>query len=272
MICKSLLMNILRKCQDFHCISISAGYFVGFLVSKLKLGMENWFYDLGFLFSLSFQLELDVLPLIPSSPWAKQYVMCDSSGLDKGLIWDGASSEEKWWTSESWFSAETPAAAVAPGMEGSWFGEHLCCSLNHPCCSSQCLGSLFDVPVQAELSWMWSDRTAAQGSTAEESDVFFANEKLCKASIFKNRKTNKLKAVGWLRGKERSLVWHIKHHSAERISVFQPKVIVFLLIRLIGKSVNNSLFFLKIPFFPGIFCRLGVGTSFHDLRAAGFSL
>lgn len=78
--------------------------------------------------------------------------------------------------------------------------------------------------------------------------------------------------MSWLRGKERSFIWQIKHHSPERISVFQPKAVIFLLIRLISKSVNNSLFFLKSLFFLGIFCRLGVGTSFHDLRAAGISL
>lgn len=180
------------------------------------------------------------------------WFQCFSLDLDKGLICDGASSEENWWTSESWFSAEKPAAAakaVAPGMGGYWFEQKLCCSLNHPCCSSQSLGILFDVPVQTELSWMWSDRTAAQGCTAEESDVVFSTEKLRKTSIFKNRKTNKLKTVGWLKGKEKSLVRQIRHYSPERISGFQAKAFVFLLIRLMGKSVNNSLFFLKSWFF-----------------------
>lgn len=99
----------------------------------------------------------------------------------------------------------------------------------------------------ASLDVIWQDCSPRQHSWRVR--CAFSNEKLCKTSIFKNRKTNKLKAVGWLRGKERSLIWQIKHHSPERISVFQPKAVVFLLIRLISKSVNNSLFFLKSCFF-----------------------
>lgn len=37
-ICKSLFMKMLSKCQDFHCILVSVGYFIGFLISNLKLG------------------------------------------------------------------------------------------------------------------------------------------------------------------------------------------------------------------------------------------
>lgn len=122
--------------------------------------------------------------------------------LDKGLICDGSSKERKWWTSECWFSAEKPAAAakaVAPGMGGYWFGEKLCSSLNHLLLFTVPGNSSFDVPVQTEPSWMGSDRTAAQGSTAEESDVFLPMRSFVRYQYLKTEKQTK--GSGLIEGK-----------------------------------------------------------------------
>lgn len=141
---------------------------------------------------------------------------------------------------------ETSSSCKSCGTRNGWFGEKLCCSLNHLCCSSQCLGSLL-LMCQCKLSLFGCDLSGLQAKAAQlKSQMwFFPMRSFVRHQYLKTEKQTK---GSGLRGKERSLVWQIKHHSPERISVFQPKTVTFLLIRLIGKSVNNSLFSLKSHF------------------------